>query len=297
MRWLGVHLLLGAVLLLGSSVATAHEAHQTKGMDDQLLSAGEGLMVGGFDAPQQGPLVVVPYADGPLECGVMEENSYLIPVGNGTAVSFVANATHVQATLDVPPNATGFVSFALDTKSAHRTMMLMLEHAIAMHGLGGAVLEERNGTVEPTFRSGVMGVPYLFPDAANASQTSKYFLEIDSPGGGIRMEFEDASAPASWCTGDEPGHYGIRFARFSMWDSLKPGSIVHGLVHWDHELAEWLPRPIPTTDEFQVNLYLTRASEDAGSIQKALDPAPRPQNLLSVAGLFVGLVLVARPRS
>lgn len=289
LRWGSLALCL--VLVAATPLAGAHEAHQTEGMDDQLVNAGEGLMVGSFDAPQRGPLVVVPYVDGPLDCGRMAAHSYLIPIGNGTAVSFVANETTVQANLDVPPNATGFASFAMDTKNAHRTMMLMLEHAIATHAMGAILLEEGNRSVDASFQDGIMGVPYLFPDAANASKTSKYFLEIDSPGGGIRMEYDGASAPASWCEGDEPGHYAIRVSRTHM-DALKPGAIVHGLVHWDHELAKWLPRPIPTTDEFQVNLYLTRSSEDPEAIQNALDPAPRPQNVLSVAGLGLGMLFV-----
>lgn len=293
MERLGIVALAALVALVGAPLAQAHEAHQTAGMDDQLVSAGNGLMVGSFDAPQSGPLVVVPYVDGPLDCERMEANSFLIPVGNGTAVSFVANETLVQANLDVPPNATGFASFALDTKRAHRTMMLMLEHAIANHGFGALrFTADDNGTVDADFRTGNMGVPYLFPDAANASRTSKYFLRIDSPGGGIRMEYEGIRAPASWCEADEPGHYAIRMNRTEM-DSLKPGAIVHGLVHWDHEVPKFLPRPIPTSDEFQVNLYLTRPTEDPESIKKALDPAPRAQNLLSVAGLGLGLVFVA----
>jgi hypothetical protein len=242
--------------------------------------------------------VVVPYVEGPVPCGGVPTDSHLIPVGKGAAVSFVANESVVQANLDLPLAETGFASFALDTDRAHRTMMLMLEHAIAMHAMGAAVFEEeQNGTFEATFDDGMMGVPYLFPDAANASRTSKYFLQIDSPGGGIRMDY-DMRAPASWCEGDEPGHYAIRLDREAMGEALDDGAIVHGLVHWDDEVPKWLPRPIPTTEEFQVNLYLTRPTEDPESIRDALDPAPRPQNVVSVIGGTVcGLLFLLRPES
>jgi hypothetical protein len=294
MRWLGAGVLVILLALVGAPQILAHEAHQTEGMDDQLVSAGEGLMVGSFDAPQDGPLVVVPYVEGPVPCGGVPTDSHLIPVGKGAAVSFVANESVVQANLDLPPAETGFASFALDTDRAHRTMMLMLEHAIAMHAMGAAVFEEeQNGTFEATFDDGMMGVPYLFPDAANASRTSKYFLQIDSPGGGIRMDY-DMGAPASWCEGDEPGHYAIRLDREAMGEALDDGAIVHGLVHWDDEVPQWLPRPIPSTAEFQVNLYLTRPSEDPQSIRDALDPAPRAQNVVSMAGLLAGLALTTR---
>lgn len=289
--WLAVGLLaLGALVGL-SLLAGAHEAHQTEGMDDQLVSAGAGLMVGSFDAPQDGPLVVVPYHDGALGCGSGPELGYVIPIGEEVAVSFVANETHVQAVLDLPPGETGFASFALDTQRAHRTMMLMLEHAVAMHAMGALVLEEDEGDVNATFDDGVMGVPYLFPDAGNASRSSKYFLDIDSPGGGIRMDYE-SSGPVTWCEGREPGHHVIRLSRQGMGEALTEGAIVHGLVHWDDELAEWLPRPISTTEEFQVNLYLARADEDPEAIKQALDPSPDARTVASIAGLGVGLVAI-----
>lgn len=292
----GAGVVLVGLLVAVSVGALAHEAHQTEGMDDQLVSAGSGLMVGSFDAPQEGPLVVVPYREGELGCGPGPEVGYVIPIGKGAAVSFVANATHVQAVVDLPPEQTGFVSFALDTERAHRTMMLMLEHAVAMHGMGAVLLEEGDAGVNATFDDGVMGVPYLFPDAPNASRSSKYFLNIDSPGGGIRMDFE-SSAPVTWCQGAEPGHHAIRFSRAGMGEALSEGAILHGLVHWDGELAEWLPRPIPSTEEFQVNLYLSRPGEDPEAIKQALDPGPDARTLASLAGLGLGLAaIVGVPR-
>lgn len=293
--------LLAAVLL--APAAVAHDAHRTEGMDDQLLDAGQGLMVGSFDAPQQGPLVVVPHVEGPIDCD--EPAGYVLPVNNRTGVSFAVNATHLVATIQAPDNMTGYVGVGIDSASAIRTIMMMLEHAVAMHHLGAYVVQETPNGTRATFESGRMGVPYLFPDSENASVSSPYFVDVPMPGDGIRMDY-GSDPPTRPCGRTRPGHLSVAVARRvdpkgpkpDAWrESLRPGTIVHGVIHVDPEVPYALPRPVKTTDELQVNLYLTRADETAERIQSALDPHPDPARLTPVVALAVGMIWVGRRRS
>lgn len=269
-----------------AATASAHDGHETDGLEEQLVDDVGGVMIGRFDAPQAGPLVVVPFTNGPLPCGVSASTDLLVPVGNGTAASFAANATHVQVLLDVPVNATGYIAAALDTADAHRTIMMMMEHAIAIHALGSILVQDDdNQTANVTFRKGVMGVSYRLPGAEEGSAVSKYFEGHPMPGEGIRMQY-DLRAPVTWCRNEEQGAYGVLFERASMTDSLGDGMIVHGVVMWDHDLPAWLPRPIDTTDELQVNLYLARPGERPEALQAALGPGPTLQTLISVGCLL-----------
>lgn len=289
--------------LLATPVIQAHDAHRTEGMDDQLLDAGQGLMVGSFDAPQEGPLVVVPYVEGPIDCN--EPAGYVLPVGGGAGVSFAVNETHLVASVQVPANATGYVGVGVDSANAWRTIMMMLEHAIAMHYLGAHVIQDGPNGTRSEFRSGLMGVPYLFPGAENASVSSPYFIDVPMPGDGVRMIY-DAKAPVRPCPDTRPGHRTVMVDRWTdpesldaapRWrDSLGPGSIVHAMVHFDPEVPYALPRPVETTHELQVNLYLTRASEEADRVQAALETRPDATRIVPVAGVAVGLLWIGQRR-
>lgn len=299
-------LLLALGLTLAAPAARAHDGHQADGLDDQLLRAGNDLMVGGFDAPQAGPLVVVPYVDEPLVCGAMT-GGYVLPLGNGTGLSFVANETHVQADLDLPPGWTGYAGVGLDTSTAVRSLMMMIEHAVAIHMVGAHVVQPSANATEATFLSGLMGVPYILPGAINKTIHGPILIEHPMEGGGIRMDYRDLG-PVAPCGNATQGHMGVRFDRYvpppedRPWqgptprEALRPGVIVHAVVLVDREVPLPLPRPTPFTEVVQLNLYLTRPDEDPARVRAALATGPRLDHALPLVALVAGLAWVAGRR-
>lgn len=304
-----VVLLVLLLLLVGaaaSPLAHAHDAHQNEGMDDQLIEAGNEVLVGGFDAPQTGPLVVVPLRDGPLPCGAMAAG-YALPLGDGVAVSFVANATHVQAEFDLPAGWTGYAGAAVDTNTAVRSLMMMIEHAVAIHMVGAHVVTPAGNQTEAVFLSGLMGVPYILPGAVEKTIHGPVLIQHPMEGGGIRMDYRGLG-PVAPCGNATQGHMGVRFDRFvpspedQPWrdpkprDALRPGVIVHAVVLVDGEVPHALPRPTPTTKVLQLNLYLTRPGEDPAAVRAALERGLRTDHAVPLVALAAGLLWVARRR-
>lgn len=271
--YLGVAL----VALLFIPVAAGHgkERHTP---DELLREAGEKLMVGEFRGQQEGPLVVVPYVDGPLTCGM--DLPYQIAVTDGFSVTFLHNATQVQASFALTDDTKGYVAFGTDTRQASRALFLMQEYVVAVHRVAATVL----GPDRDPLRQGFMGIPHV---AGPSGHGFSHRLEGD----GIAIEYVDDVDQADACGRPAPS---IRLDRDPA-AGMEPGRVVHAIVLRDPNLSEYLPRPIDnSTDVFQVNLYLACEGEDPDRVRQALDPKPGAHEWLplSVLGLaFVGLSL------
>jgi hypothetical protein len=273
---------------VAAPLALGHgESHDA--LETQLVDAGAKLMLGSFEAPQPGPLVIVPHHDGALGCGDSTGAGYLVPLGEDAGVSFGTNATHVAATFDLP--AGGFVAFAVDTRDASRALIIMREYAIARHRVTAIVTE---GARDGQNRSGILGVPYELPTAPVAGHAGgPHPIE----GGGIQIAYDEGRLPASGQICRAPGgeHVTVSFLRQDFPESLSPGMIVHAVALYDPKIPQFLPRPIDeSTRVLQANLYLARANEDPEAIRSALDPSPEALDLLPLAALAVGLVWVGR---
>lgn len=254
-----------------------------------LVEGGERLMFGRFDAPQPGPLLIVPFLDGSLPCGVGEEDPFLVLVGDGAAVTFLSNATHVLVAFETAKPA--LAAAALDTHAAHRTLTLMTEEAVALHAMGARLRTGTPNSTGPDFRAGVLGLPYALPGPV------VHRLAHPVEGFGIRMAYEEGAAPVAPCDGPAGGLFGVTFLREDLPESLEAGSVVHAVVVYDDASVAWLPRPVDETSHvFQANLYLARPGESVEDLRRAFDPRPGPHELVPAAGLLVGLALMVRTR-
>lgn len=274
--------------LLGlAAPATGHGDHDP-GLEEQLVDAGSAMMVGRFDAAQEGALVVVPHFSGPLLCDP-HEAGYLLPLGPEAGVAFASNATHVGAFFALSGNGTGYTAFAVDSLSAVRTLYLMQEHAVALHALGAlSRIDGPNGTTT-TQRGGVMGVPQPIGPAVHA-------IDHAVEGGGILIDYDEVIAPAELCLGDDAGRVGMTFRRADLSDALGQGVVVHAVALHDPNIPQWLPRPIDNSSLWaQYNLYLSRQGEDPHAVRAALDPKPNAPVWLPLVGLAVALVWFTRP--
>lgn len=274
--------LLLAVLLVPLAAAHGEETH----LDEGLTRNGERLLLGSFEAPQPGPLVVVPFVDAPLGCDAAA-HGYRIPLGDGAGVAFVSNRTTLQALLDAPEPG-GYAAFAVDTHEASRALILMQENAVALHALVALVQEPGR---DAEVRTGALGVPYTLPGAGG------HGFEHAVEGGGIQMAHDGGFRGARACVGEDAGHVSLTVDLAALPDALGHGRLVHALVLHDPQVAAFLPRPLDeSTRVLQANLYLARPGEDPARVRDALDPAPRAGQLAPVAFVLVGLALVARPR-
>lgn len=271
-----------AALLVLALLPTAAGHGLDHALEAQLTEGGEALLVGSFDAPQPGALLVAPHRAGPLPCGDLAAAGHRVPLGRGEGgVAFLGNATHVAAVLDLP--APGFVALALDTHAAARTLLLMQEQAVALHRLAAAA---PNGSAWEA-RGGVLGIPYALPGA-----TGHGFGDAAPEEVGLRLAYEGA-APLL-CAGGA-SHVTLAVER-AVLPSLAPGGVVHAVVLYDAALS-WIPRPLPSTEVLQVNLYLARPGEDPAAVRAALDPQPGAHEALPLGLLALGLALVARRAS
>ena len=267
-----------AALLWAAAPALAHG-----GVDDgdgPLSENGEALMVGSFDAAQEGPLVIVPHRAGPLACA--DATSGALALGDGR-LAFGWNGTALQAVLDVPANGSGAAGFAVDTGEAVRTLLLMREHAVALHRLAALVLGANT-----TYRSGLLGVPHPVGPAMHD-------FEHTAEGGGLLMDYDESTRGGAWCA-DGPGHVVLRFTDEES-DLLRAGGIVHVVVYRDARIPHFLPRPIDgSTAVLQLNLYLARPGEDPAVLQAAFAPRAGAREWLPLGALALGLAWVAWPR-
>lgn len=277
--------LIGAlVLLLAAPLVGAHG--EERHLEDELVEDGERVLYGAFEFPQDGPLVVVPYVDGPLPC--TPERGAVIAFDDITGVMFVANATDVQAVFDMPPERAGYAGFALDTHDASRALILMQENAVALHGLVGVVMKPTDNGTETATATGALGVPYPIP--GTATHTFDHAVE----GEGIVLDHDDSFPGGSTCV-TEAGHVAVRIPREALLDSLQPGQVVHAVTLLDPELPYLLPRPIEhSTRLLQANLYLARPGEDPAAVRAAFDPSPGVPDVLPLLALALGLVWVGR---
>lgn len=265
-------------LLAALLAAPLAAAHGEDAADAQLMARGEALLLGGFDAPQPGPLLVVPHRAGPLPCGDAAGAGYLVDLGGGARVALAGNASHVAATFDLP--GPGFAAVALDTRSAARTLLAMQEQAVALHRLAAAA---PNGSALEA-RAGVLGIPYALPGASRHSFGHAAPEEV-----GLRIAYD---APARAC-GDAV-HFTMAIARDDAADALAPGTVVHAVALYDPEVPGFLPRPVDSTRVLQANLYLARPGEDAGLVRAALDPGPGLAEAVPLAALLLGLAGLTR---
>jgi hypothetical protein len=278
-------LLLLVPLLLSS--AAAHEGH---GLDEHLVDNGERLMIGRFASAQPGPLLVVPYVDGPLPCAPGSDHAFLVPLSGTAGVSFLANATHVRAIFDTP--TPGYTAFAVDTRDAVRALLMMQERAVALHRLAAwAEPSTWNGTRPAELRAGLLGIPYDLPGA------SMHGLGHDLEGGGIAMSHDATTAGVDVCHGPASDLMGLAIERALLPEALQAGRIVHAVALYDPRVGVFLPRPLDSTEVLQVNLYLARPGEDPERVRAALDPRPGLEEGVGVAALLLGLAWVGRPRS
>jgi len=269
-------------LALPGALAHGEEQH----LDEQLVENGERLLLGRFTAPQAGALLVVPHVAGALGCVPPPQVNYRVALGPEAGVSFARNETTFAAFFDVPPRSEGYAALAVDTHDATRTLILMEENAVALHALVGVVI--RGSALET--RTGALGLPYPIPDTA-AHDMGEFAPE----GGGIVMAHDDSFSGATTCAGEEAGHFAARFEVTSLPEPLAAGSLVHVVAMHDATVAGFLPRPLDgTTEVLQANLYLAREGEDPARVRDALDPRIGLAEAVPLAGLAVGLVLVAR---
>lgn len=275
--------------LAGLLLVPSHAAHGTEhGLDDQLVRNGDRLLLGSFDAPQPGPLLVIPYSEDPLPCGPDPSRRFLVRLGPDAAVSFAANATHVQALFDLP--AEGYVAFAADTHDAVRALILMQENAVALHRLAADVVRPDANDTGARLRTGTMGIPYALPGASGHG----FGHEVE--GGGIAMAYDSATRGlAGGCRSAEPGHAGLWFLRANLSQSLAPGSLVHVVALYDSAVPQFLPRPLESTRVLQANLYLARPGEDPDGVREALDPRPGADEALPLALFGLGTVALGLP--
>lgn len=271
--------------------AAAHGDHGPA-LDDQLLEAGSALMVGGFDAPQEGALVVVANVDGPLGCDVPAAVDHVLAIGGGGGVAFASNRTHVAAFLDLPGNGTGFSGAALDTADAVRTLIMMQEQAVALHRLVAFVAETGPNGTEVSKRTGVFGLPYPLPSDVEHPEGT-HIAVADLEAGGAAISY--TRGPGEACLGDDPGHRGVLFERSAFGRALWPGRVVHTVVFFDADVVGWLPRPVDSTHWPAFNLYLARPGEDPAAVRDALDPRPGAWVWVPLAGVAGALAWVARP--
>lgn len=259
--------------------ALAHTGEH--GLDEQLVERGDRLMLGGFTAPQPGPLVVLPLRDGELRCDG-EGAPFRVALDEaGTTFALAMNESHLVASFDVADSAIGWGSFAVDTNGAVRTLVLMQEHAVALHRAGAFMVNE----TEADLRSAIVGVPYELPVEA----PHELMGDIDGEGG-VQVAYEAVAGVAS--CGEEIAFSFERAAR----SSLAPGGVVHAVLMFDPELAVFLPRPIEdSTVVFQLNLYLTREGENPAHVADALDPSPSVHEFAPAGALGLGAVALAFP--
>jgi hypothetical protein len=265
------------LLVVFAALPPAAAHGREHGLEQQLQERGEALLLGGFDAPQPGALVVVPLLEGPLPCGDASGAGYAVPLGGGAVVAFVANATHLGAVLDLP--RPGFAAFALDTATAARTLLLMQEQAVALHRLAAAA---PNGSALDA-RGGVLGIPYALPGSHGHG-----FGPIAPEEVGLRLAWE---GPAEACAG-APGHLTLALPRERA--AWAPGSVVHAVALWDPEVPQFLPRPLDSTRVLQANLYLARPGEDAAQVRAALAQGVGAEAAVPLLGLLAGAGFLAR---
>lgn len=264
-----------AMLVLASGLAAAHPEDQRA---PQLVANGEALLLGGWDAPQPGPLRVVPYEADARPCGDVAGAGYLVDLGGGARLALLGNATHVAATFDLP--GPGFVALALDTRTAARTLLVMQEQAVALHALAAAA---PNGTTWEA-RRGVLGIPYDLPGAGTHG-----FGDVAPEEVGLRLAYD---APAQAC--GSGGHLTLSLARDVVGEAAQPGAVVHAVALYDPAIPGFLPRPVDSTHVLQANLYLARPGEDAAAVRAALDPQPGLGEALPLGALLLGVALLAR---
>lgn len=262
-----------AALVLVAAPAAAHGGAEGEGA--LLDASGEALLLGRYDAPQPGPLVVAPFRDGPLPCGEPADAGYRVALGGGAGLALLGNATHVAAVLDLP--RPGFAAVAFDTNAAARTLLLMQEQAVALHRLAAAL---PNGSAWDA-RGGVLGLPYALPGAG--AHDLGAFPEEQGP----RLAYDRDAAPEAACAG-APGHLTLMLRRDAL-ASLAPGGVVHVVALWDPDAPGWLPRPLPSTHALQANAYLARPGEDAAQVRAALAARPGPAEAVPLLALGAGV--------
>ena len=273
---------LGALVFLVLALPGIALAHgQDHALEQQLSANGEALLLGRFDAPQPGPLVVAPYRGGPLPCGEPAAAGFRLALGDGAGVAFLGNATHVAAVLDLP--RPGFAAFAVDTHAAARTLLVMQEQAVALHRVVGAV---PNGTAVEA-RAGVLGIPYALPGA-----DAHGFGHAAADEVGLRLAW-GGTTPACAAAAE---HLTLAVARADLPESLRPGAVVHVVVLYDAALPQFLPRPLDSTAVLQANLYLARPGEDAAQVRAALASQPGVAEAVPLVALLGGAALLARRR-
>lgn len=272
-----------AVLVLIPGVVAHGGGH---GLDEQLVADGKRLLLGEFTAPQRGPLVVVPYTEGPLGCAASAEAGYRIAMSDDVGVMFAANETRVQILVDRPAGQTGYVGFAADTHDATRALLMMQENAVALHALVGVV---HNDTTAEA-RTGTLGVPYPLGDGAGPAHGHGH---DDTR---MMMAHDGAVGRPVWCEGPGPGQLVLAFNRTALPESLAPGMLVHVVALVDARFAQFLPRVIPdSTSVLEANLYLARLGEDPTRVRAALDPSPSVHDAVPAALAVLGVALVALP--
>lgn len=268
-----------AMLVLASGLVSGLAgAHPEDPQAPQLVANGEALLLGGWAAPQPGPLLVVPYEAEARPCGDVAGAGYLVDLGGGARLALVGNATHVAATFDLP--GPGFVALALDTRTAARTLLVMQEQAVALHALAAAA---PNGTGWDA-RRGVLGIPYDLPGASTHG-----FGHVAPEEVGLRLAYD---APAAAC--GTAGHLTLGLARDAVGEAARPGAVVHAVALFDPAVPGFLPRPVDSTQVLQANLYLARPGEDSAAVRAALDPQPGWDEALPLGALLLGVALLAR---
>lgn len=276
------------VAALAAALAPLAGAHgEERDLQDALVEDGDRVVFGAFDLPQDGPLVVVPYVDGPLPC--TPGPGAVIAFDERTGVMFVSNATEVRAVFDLPARGAGYAAFALDTHDAVRALTIMQESAVALHALVGVVIKPtEDGTTEAEQATEALGVPYPIPG------TAMHDFPNAVEGDGIVLDHDDSFTGGATCV-TEPGHVAVSISRAALPDSLRPGQVVHAVTLLDPELPYLLPRPIEgSTRTLQANLYLARPGEDPAAVRAALAPTTGWADVVPLAALALGLVWVGR---
>jgi hypothetical protein len=265
--------LLGVV---GAALAPLAEAHGGHGMGQDLVAAGESLMIGRAESALPGALVVVPRVPGALGCEGLAESTYVLPLGSEAGVAFVANGSAIEARLDVPPADRVFAAVALDTGGAVRALVGMQETVERLHRLRAIVLAPDGARA----REGVLGEA---PFAVSGGH---------GEGSGLDIAYDADSAPAVPCADDPPGHARLVFPRD------EGTRVLHAVVLLDRDVPQFLPRPLDTTRVLQANLLLAEPGEDAASVRAALaGGAPSDTLPLAALGAVLALLLVRRPTS
>ncbi|MGQ0535042.1 MAG: hypothetical protein ACT4PT_03115 [Methanobacteriota archaeon] len=277
---------LAAFASLAAGLAAAHG--NEGGLEGTLVEGGRPVLVGRFEAPQPGPLIIVPYEDGPVACDARNEAAG-VPFGDGVAVRFAANATHVAASFEVPSDRPAFVAVAFDTHDASRALVLMRETAVANHALvarGRPPASGADGAL--AVRTGLLGVPYPLPGPAG------HGLAHTPEGGGLVLQYRDDAANGEACE-EAPGHVTLGILRAALPESLGPGRIVHAVALADSEVPVLIPRPLDgSTGVLQANLYLARPGEDPERIREALTTGLSLADALPIALVLVGAAAVSR---